>query len=151
VAVIGFAVALASPAVPAQTDSDMEILRDKLKADKKLLVAENLRLTEDEAKGFWPIYDAHQQKLDELNERLGRTIESYADAYVDMTLTDEKAKSLMEAALEVEQAEVALKKETLKKLDGVVPAMKAVRYLQLENKIRALIRFDLAANIPLVE
>jgi hypothetical protein len=29
--------------------------------------------------------------------------------------------------------------------------MAVVRYIQMENKIRALIRFDMAANIPLVE
>ena len=37
---------------------NMQILRDKIKADKKLVVATNMELTESEAKGFWPIYDA---------------------------------------------------------------------------------------------
>ena len=68
-----------------------------------------------------------------------------------MSLTDEKAKALMEEALTIEGAEVELKRKYLAKLDGVIPAMKAVRYMQIEGKIRALIRFDLAANIPLVE
>ena len=40
-------------AVQDQPSSNMEILRDKLKADKKLLIAENLGLTEGESKGFW--------------------------------------------------------------------------------------------------
>lgn len=140
-----------SPALRAQTDTDMEILRDKIKADKKLLVAQNLGLTEDEAKKFWPLYDEYQSRLQGLNERLGKTIDRYADTYNAGTLTDESAKSLMKDALAIESDEVALKKEYLDKISGVIPAMKAVRYLQVENKIRALIRFDLAAEIPLVE
>ena len=44
-----------------------------------------------------------------------------------------------------------MKRKCLAKLDGMIPAMKAVRYLQMEGKIRAVIRFDLAANIPLAE
>jgi len=56
-----FAVAtlLALPAA-AQTASDMQILAQKIKSDKKLVVAANLQLTEDEAKGFWPVYESYQ-------------------------------------------------------------------------------------------
>jgi hypothetical protein len=134
-----------------QPASNMEILRDKIKADKRLLVAENLGLTEAEAKTFWPIYDEYQKELEGLNERLRRAIQSYANEYNAKTLTDAKANSLMSEALATEEAEVALKKKYLERLSGVMPAMKAVRYIQIENKIRALVRLDLAAGIPLVQ
>ena len=48
----------------------MEILVEKLKADKKLLVAETVGLTDAEGKAFWPIYDACQAELDGINKRL---------------------------------------------------------------------------------
>ena len=70
---------LALPAA-AQTASDMQILADKIKADKKLVVAANMQLTEDEAKAFWPVYDAYQKDLQAINKRAGATIKSYADA-----------------------------------------------------------------------
>ena len=41
--------------VQAQTASDMEILRQKLKADKKLVVAEVMQLSDAEAEGLWPV------------------------------------------------------------------------------------------------
>ncbi len=41
----------------------MQILRDKIKADKKLLVAMNMELTGSEAKGFWPIYEEYHSLL----------------------------------------------------------------------------------------
>lgn len=131
--------------------SNMDLLRDKLKADKKLLIAENLKLTEGEAQKFWPIYEEYQKELDGINERLGKAIDAYATQYNAMSVTDEKAKALMDEALAIEDAELMLKKNCLTRLDGVIPGVKAVRYLQMENKIRALINFDLAANIPLVE
>jgi len=134
-----------------QPASNMDILRDKIKADKKLLIATNLSLTDGEAQKFWRIYDEYQEELQGLNERLGRAIDAYATEYNAMSVTDAKAKALMDEALAIEDAELAMKKKCLARLDGVIPGMKAVRYLQMENKIRALIRFDLAANIPLVE
>ncbi|HXV61955.1 MAG TPA: hypothetical protein VEK15_14755 [Vicinamibacteria bacterium] len=137
--------------VQDQPASNMDILRDKLKADKKLLIAENLGLTEAQSAKFWPIYEEYQKELEGINQRLGQVIQSYATEYNASTLTDAKAKSLMEEALSIEEAEVTLKRKYLSRLDGIIPAMNAVRYLQMENKIRALIRFDLAANIPLVE
>jgi hypothetical protein len=146
-----FAAAPASRAfaVQDQPASNMEILRDKIRGDKKLLIAENLGLTEGESKVFWPVYDEYQKELEAINERLDMTIKSYAQEYNSKTLTDEKAKTLMSEALSIEEAEVALKKKYLDRLSGILPATKAARYIQMESKIRAIIRFDLAANIPL--
>jgi hypothetical protein len=56
----------------------MQILRDKIKADKKLVVATNMELTEPEAKGFWPIYDQYQRDLQKINRRIVALLESYA-------------------------------------------------------------------------
>ena len=72
-----------------------------MKADKKLLVAENLGLTDAESQRFWPVYEAYQKELEGLNERLGRVIETYAQNYNAGSLTDEMAKSLMEEALAI--------------------------------------------------
>jgi len=44
-----------------------------------------------------------------------------------------------------------LKRAAAAKAMAALPAMKAARYIQIENKIRAAIRYELAANIPLVQ
>ena len=134
-----------------QDDTNMRILLDKVKADKKVLVAANMELTESEASAFWPIYDSYQKDLQAINERLGKTIVAYADAYNKKALTDAQAKQLMNEVLAVDQDEVTLRKTYLGRLERAIPATKAARYLQLENKIRAAIRYQLAAGIPLVE
>ena len=130
--------------------SNMDILRQKVQADKKLLVAVNLDLTEAEAKGFWPAYDAYQDDLATLNGRLGQLIKRYAETYQGNAFTDATAKSLMDEALAIEQAEVDAKQASMSKVSAALPATKVARYLQIESKIRAVIKYELAGEIPLV-
>ena len=146
-------VALTAAPIFAQdqaTDTNMQILLDKVKADKKLVVAANMDLTEPESKAFWPMYDDYQKALQALNDRLGKTILAYADAYNAKTLTDAQAIQLTTEALAIDQDEITLRKTYAAKLGHVMPAKKVARYLQIENKIRAAIRYDLAKGIPLV-
>ena len=130
---------------------NMQILRDKIKADKKLVVATNMELTESEAKAFWPIYDEYQKDLQKINRRIVNLLDSYAADARAKTLTDDKAKKLIDEALAIEQAETNLKSTYAPKLEKVLPVKKVARYLQIENKIRALIKYDLAQGVPLVQ
>ena len=148
--VMALAALVALPAV-AQTASDMQVLAQKIKADKKLVVAANMELTEAEAKGFWPVYDAYQKDLQGINQRLLGTIKAYADAYNKGAVSDETAKKLINEVIAIEDAEVKLKRSYVPKLEKVLPGMKVARYLQIESKIRAVAKYELAANIPLVQ
>lgn len=145
------AATLLSLPVVAQTASDMRILAEKIKADKKLVVAANMQLTEAEAKGFWPVYEAYQKDLQGINRRLLGTIKNYADAYNKGAVSDETAKKLINEAIAIEDAEVKLKRSYVPRLEKVLPGVKVARYIQIENKIRAIGKYELAAQIPLVE
>src|SRR6476620_4726638 len=85
----GFAPVRSAQDKPAD---NMQILRDKIRGDKKLVVATNMELTESEAKGFWPIYDAYQKDLQKLNQRLANLLDSYAADFRGKSLTDDKAR-----------------------------------------------------------
>lgn len=144
------AAALAAPAI-AQETSNMEILREKIRADKKLLVAANMDLTEAEAKTFWPVYESYQKDLQQVNERLAKVIMAYADAYNKGPVPDDTAKKLLDEALTIEEEELRLKRAYVPKLDKILSGAKVARYMQMEQKIRAIVRYELAANIPLVK
>jgi hypothetical protein len=133
----------------AADQADIQILRDKIKADKKLLVSQNMSLTDAEAKGFWPVYDAYQKDLQAINDKLLTTIKAYADAYNKGPVADDVAKKLMNEALAVEEDELKLKRSYLPKLEKVLPGSKVARYMQIESKIRAVVKIELAAAIPL--
>ena len=148
-AVVAF---IACPALSQDKPADnMQILRDKVKADKKLVVAANMELTEAEAKGFWPVYEAYQKDLSAINQRIATLINSYAKDYNANTLTDDKAKKLTAELVAIQKAEAGLQASYVPKLSKVLPPKKVARYLQIENKIRAAVKYELATNIPLVE
>jgi hypothetical protein len=153
VGVIALTAALTLPAMAqtAPTASDMQILAQKIKADKKLLVAVNMQLTDMEAKAFWPVYDAYQKDLEAIDARLAKTIATYADAYNSGPVPDDTAKQLIGDYLIIEQDEAKMERSYVSKLSDVLPGAKVARYLQLETKIRAIVRYQLAANIPLVQ
>jgi hypothetical protein len=136
----------------AKPADNMQIMLDKVRADKKLLVANNMKLSEQEAQGFWPVYDAYQKDLQQLNNRLQKAIKGYADLYNQGgSMPDATAKQLMDEALAIEEAEVQLKRSYVPKLEKVLPMAKVARYLQLETKVRSAIKYDMAKSIPLME
>jgi len=150
--VLGIALLVAARAGAQDlTASSMDVLREQLDVDKKLVVEENLILTESQAAAFWPIYEEYQKELQAIDARVVRLVNEYVDAYNDLSITDAKAKQLLDESIAVEQAEVALRKAYATRLYAVIPAIEVARYLQIENKIRAVIKFDLADSIPLVE
>jgi hypothetical protein len=145
---MAFATSALAQEKPADT---MDLLRQKIKADKKLVVGANMDLTEAEAQRFWPVYEAYQRDLQKLNQRIMALIERYAADYRNKSVTDEKAKPLIDEAVSIEQAEAKLKSAYVPKLSKVLPAKKVARYLQIENKIRAIVKYDLASAVPLVQ
>ena len=140
-------------AAAAQTTgtTNMDILRQKIKADKRLVVAANLKLTDAEGAAFWPVYDAYQKDLQQVNQRLAAVVVAYADAYNKGPVANDMAKKLLDDAMAVDDAEGKLKVSYVPKILATLPATKAARYIQIENKIRAAIRYELAEGIPLVE
>jgi hypothetical protein len=145
------ALTLPAMAQTAPPDSDMQILAQKVKADKKLLVDVNMQLTDTEAKGFWPIYDAYQKDLEGVDGRLLKVISAYADAYGAGPIPNDLAKHLIGEYLDIQQDEAKMNRSYVPKLSEVLPGAKVARYLQIETKIRALVRYELAGRIPLVQ
>jgi hypothetical protein len=139
------------PAAGEKPANNLEIVHEKLKADKKLIVAKYMELTESEAKRFWPVYDDYQKDLQKLNERLLNLLQSYAADHNNNSLSDEKAKKLLDDWIALDQDEAKHRKTYAPKVLKAVPAKKAARYLQIENEFRTLIRYDLAATVPLVQ
>ena len=51
----------------------------------------------------------------------------------------------------IDGAEVKLKTTYVPQLEKAIPGMKVARYIQIESKIRAVIRYEMASQIPLVQ
>lgn len=127
----------------------MDLLREKARADKKLVVAEALALTEREAKVFWPVYNAYQSDMITHYDKVLQFIDRFSKAYDSMT--DATAIKLVNDYLALEASHVAVLRSYVPRFQKVLPAIKVARLYQVENKIRALVTYDLGRQIPLVK
>jgi hypothetical protein len=131
--------------------NNLETIHEKLKADKKLIVTKYMELTESEAKNFWPVYEEYQKDLQKIDQRLLNLLQSYAADYRNQSLTDEKAKKLLDEWIAVDSDDAKRRASYVPKVMKALPPKKAARYLQIENEYRILMKYDLAVTVPLVQ
>ncbi len=134
-----------SPAAIAASHAE---LRAKIQNDKKGIVTKNLALTDAEAKKFWPIYEDFQKKLVGPRTEMNRAVLDYVNA--EASMTDANARRLIDQVAQAQAAEAKAFANMRTKVMKALPGKKAARYIQIENKIRILGEYDIAAVIPLV-
>ena len=144
------AIALVQPADAQDTAADvtdMQRVRDAVRADKRAFIASLLKLSDAEAKRFWPIYDMYQRNLDATGRR--RVVAVQGLMFRDAPMTNLAAKQYATEMLAVDEAEIKARRTMRNRVMRALPAVKAARYLQLEDKIRAVQDYDVAATVPL--
>ena len=153
-----FAIMFLAPAQPlfgeeslAGDQEEFELTRDLIKGQKKLIILKSMGLTDKEKKGFWPIYEDYQKKIDEINDRKIMLVAGYAKTYREKNLTDEKALEMLDEFLSIEKQRLQYINVYVEKFKVVIPPKKVVRYFQIENKINALDNYSLARGVPLVK
>jgi len=127
---------------------NLGILRDTIRANRKALVAANLTLSDEEAARFWPLYERYQGELSGVQDRTVKVIEDYTASFHD--LSNDKAMKLADDWLSAEGDRVKVRRTYLEEFAKVLPGRKVVRFYQIENKMDAVLRYDLAAEIPVV-
>ena len=126
----------------------VDAVRQAARTDKRALVEKNMQLTPAEAKRFWPVYDSYQSDLEKIVRRQNRAVLDYVNG--ESSMTDANAKRIAREVLSADTEEQQLRERQFRRVSAVLPPKKAVRYLQIENKIRTIDRFDMAEQIPLV-
>jgi hypothetical protein len=132
-----------------KSEKDLEVIQQKIRTDKKVLVSYGLALTESEAAVFWPVYEVYQNGLRQLTDRYIALIDHYVQNR--SALGDQQALKIVDDFLAIERDHVNLMQTFLPEFKKVLPAVKLARYYQLENKIHAIVKFEMAEKIPLVE
>jgi hypothetical protein len=128
--------------------TDMQALRTAVQADKRAYVASMLKLTDAEAKKFWPLYDAYQRDVDTANRMRALALEGLVGR--DKPMTDLYARNLARDLIAADELEIKARRTLHNRLMRALPATKAARCLQLESKIRAAQGYDIAATFPLI-
>lgn len=142
--------AISSATVAQSVDqwTAIQQLQAELKADRQAVVAANLPLTEAEARAFWPVYKDYRAEVEKIGDRVATLITAYAANFESMN--DTKADAFFKDWLAIERDRLATREQYVPKIRAVLPAQKAARFLQIENKIDAVINVSLASEIPLV-
>lgn len=152
VALVSLALAFAPAAAAQGADpaAELKALVEQTKTPeaKRAAVASALSLTDAEAKKFWPVYDAYQRKLDANNRQYSRLIEDVVMS--GRPVSDAYAKALAKDLADVEDAEMRARKSMYSAAVKALPGRKAIRYLQIENKIQAAYHYEVANTFPLV-
>ncbi|TNJ35312.1 hypothetical protein [Arenimonas terrae] len=145
---LALAVLLAAPVLAQTADpaAHMAGLQAQLAPGKQVFTARQMALTPAEEADFWPVYDAHQSELAGLVQRRREAAAAYARL---STLDEDEIADLAEELAEIDLDEARLNEETYSRLSRLLPAAKALKYLQLERQVSTLLRYELAATAPL--
>ena len=150
--------AFAIIAVPAYAQSEGLIGQKQIAAAKEVVerkrnfvVIANLDLTEEESKEFWPLYEEYRIKVREVRMRRIELIKDYADRYNSDTVDEKFADAAIIEFLDIQSDTVKVRKKYWKKFRRIIPATKAARFYQLENKMDSEIDYVMAGGTPLVE
>jgi hypothetical protein len=103
---------------------NMEIVKEKVRADKKLLIATNMDLTESEANAFWLVYEAYQAELGKLRDRESNLIDGFAANFG--MISDDVAKNLLDDSLSIDSGYLTLRRSYFAKFREVLPYCSAI-------------------------
>ena len=148
---------LAQSAGEAKMPSEAEVMaalhakEAEIGPGKQAFVEEQLALTPEQLARFRPVYAEHQSALKRFNQRRLDNVVAYSRDYNADKLDEAVAHKLALEALAIEREEIFELEMTYAKARTVVPAKKAVHYLQIESKLRALVRFKQAASVPVAK
>lgn len=134
----------------AQQMSDfMEVTRAAIKKEKKALIAEVMNISVEESEPFWVLYNEYQGKLFTANTKYLNIINEFAENFENMS--GETANDLMKRLFKYDAEILKLKKSYYKKFQKVLSPQKTLMYFQAENKIDAMIDYEIATSVPILD
>ncbi len=125
--------------------------RALLQVGRADIIREDLHISEDEFTGFWPVYDNYRKEILAVRDRQTEMIAEFVRRNREGDLTDAYAEDLIKDYFEIKGDLLKVHESFLERFRQVLPALKVVRFYQLENKMDAEIDAQLALFIPLAE
>jgi len=124
-------------------------VRADIQKDRNAIVGAAMDLTDKQAGPFWELYTQYRAARKPSADRIAALITEYAKT-MD-TLTDAQAVKLLDEMQSIQKQEAATKIEWAAKFKQKLPGKIVARFFQVDNKLDAIVLFQLAAEVPLVE
>jgi len=111
---------------------------DRIKAFKTAHITNALNLTSAEAEKFWPVYNAHEEKMTALRRRERREIFQVVKGNMD-DLTEKEANALIEKGIQFKTTELQYFKDLVENLRGVIPSKKILKLRKAEEEFKRIL------------
>lgn len=127
----------------------IKMLRLDVRQAKRDIIGSGMQFTSEDAALFWPVYDAYQEKLSQVNELRVALVKEYAGAY--WSLTDSQARDMAGRWFDYQQQRATLFKELYDQLAKALSPSAALKASQLEHRLNLIIDMQLASELPMLE
>ena len=137
----------ASDAFAQQERDEIELMLAQIRTNRQAIVTENLALTAAESEVFWPLYRQFQNDRALMVDRTMKMLTEFRDNFD--VLSEEQAKALVDEYFKIQKEELRLNEKYLREFRKILSQKKTLRYFQIENRLDAIIDYDLSQVIPL--
>jgi len=130
------------------SDTDIQLLRSDIQADKNDIIAHTMQFTDAESAAFWPIYRdyaSEQQKIGDQRIQLVKDYASWADS-----LDDAKANNMAERYFSIQNQTTSLQQSYWPKFEKALGAKRAMKFFQVDSRLSLILQVQLTANIPIL-
>ena len=123
-------------------------IKNDLAGTFREVVEDNMKLSEDYAKIFWPLFDEYLAARNPIFEERIRITEDYMINYYGMD--DETAKDLLNRSVQLNLDLSNIKKEYLNLMLEQLPAPLVGKFFQIDTRFQALADLVRMSSTPLV-
>jgi hypothetical protein len=125
------------------------LLRSDVQAKKVDIIRQNVTLTDEQAKTFWPIQRSYESDLSKLGDDRLNVIRDYAKNWDN--LSDSTAKDLGNRLLDYQKKRVDLRKKYFDRISKEVTPTVSAKFFQVEMQLEDLLDLGIASLVPLVK
>lgn len=129
--------------------SQIALTRSAIQKDRQAIVAKFMELNESQSHAFWPVYRDYRSAIAAADDRMVTILEHLIAEHG--VISDREADNMLDDYLTFEQERIRLQYEYLKRFRKILPLKQVARLFQLENKMDAVVRYELATKVPLVD
>ena len=128
----------------------LQLLRSDVNSLKVDLVNSIMKLSEDDAKKFWPIYRDYENDLGKLAINRTELVTEFVQSHQNGTLDNDKARDIAKRWFKAQQARLDLLEKYHGKIEKALSSIQAGQFLQIENQIGLFIDVAIASEMPVV-
>lgn len=130
-------------------EAEIALLRADIQTKKTDILQQNLMLSDEQAKTFWPLQRNYENDLSKLGDQRLDVIRDYAKNWDN--LKDETAKNLGRRLLEYQKRRVDLRSRYFDRMSKDISPTVAAKFFQLETQLEDIIDLEIASSVPLIK